>query len=278
MAVYVTSDAHGHVRALEEAIKQANIQPEDTLYVLGDMVDRGPAPIDVVKLVRSMPNAQVIMGNHERMMIDALVKGNRFDSETWNMNGGWATVKQYDELSHDEQVELLAWMQGLPLYKVIEVNGRQFILVHAGIDSIDIHIYMQQEFGDEKEDGYSTPHIENALLAQGQETLLWIRDGFWDIPTGLINQDGAGPIVICGHTPSVNLGYYVNDQPMNCEGLNPETGHGQIVEVGACKETNYTPDKIDIDCSAASGSEFGSIGVMRLDDFEEWVVPIQPGE
>ena len=65
MAIYVTSDAHGHVRALDEALSKISLTSDDTLYVLGDMIDRGPDPVGVIKLVRSLPNARVLKGNHE---------------------------------------------------------------------------------------------------------------------------------------------------------------------------------------------------------------------
>lgn len=35
MAIYVTSDAHGHVRALDEALSKISLTSDDTLYVLG---------------------------------------------------------------------------------------------------------------------------------------------------------------------------------------------------------------------------------------------------
>ena len=34
MAIYVTSDAHGHVRALDEALSKISLTSDDTLYVL----------------------------------------------------------------------------------------------------------------------------------------------------------------------------------------------------------------------------------------------------
>ena len=37
----------------------------DTLYVLGDFIDKGPQSIRLAKLLFSMPNAVCIAGNHE---------------------------------------------------------------------------------------------------------------------------------------------------------------------------------------------------------------------
>ena len=42
MAIYVTSDAHGHVRALDEALSKISLTSDDTLYVLGDTLFSSP--------------------------------------------------------------------------------------------------------------------------------------------------------------------------------------------------------------------------------------------
>ena len=74
MAVYVTSDAHGHVRALDEVLERVSLGAGDELYVLGDLIDRGPDPLGVVSLVRSLPNAHVLLGNHEDLMMLAVAR------------------------------------------------------------------------------------------------------------------------------------------------------------------------------------------------------------
>ena len=40
--IYVLSDIHGQKRRFESIMKHINLQPEDTLYVLGDVIDRNP--------------------------------------------------------------------------------------------------------------------------------------------------------------------------------------------------------------------------------------------
>lgn len=88
MATYITSDAHGHLRALDQALEQAAPGADDTVYVLGDMIDRGPEPVGVINLVRSLPNVHVLMGNHERLMLNAIERGSQMDIFTWERNGG----------------------------------------------------------------------------------------------------------------------------------------------------------------------------------------------
>ena len=135
MAIYVTSDAHGHVRALDEALSKISLTSDDTLYVLGDMIDRGPDPVGVIKLVRSLPNAHVLKGNHEQIMLDAIIGQDQLDAETWDINGGWTTRQRLNDMEFEAYEELVRWMATLPLYAVAETEERPYLLVHAGIQT-----------------------------------------------------------------------------------------------------------------------------------------------
>lgn len=125
MATYVTSDAHGHVRALDRALELAGPGSGDVVYVLGDMVDRGPDPVGVLRLVRSLPNARVLMGNHERMLLDTLMSEDEREVFIWEMNGGSTTARGLDSLASDEAADLIDWIAQLPLFDVVEVDDRR---------------------------------------------------------------------------------------------------------------------------------------------------------
>lgn len=43
------SDIHGNRRRFESVMKQIDLQPEDTLYVLGDVIDRYPDGIRILR-------------------------------------------------------------------------------------------------------------------------------------------------------------------------------------------------------------------------------------
>lgn len=135
MAIYVTSDAHGHVRALDEALSKISLTSDDTLYVLGDMIDRGPDPVGVINLVRSLPNARVLKGNHEQIMLDAIIGQDPLDAETWDINGGWTTRQQLNEMEFEAYEGLVRWAAALPLYAVVETAERPYLLVHAGVQT-----------------------------------------------------------------------------------------------------------------------------------------------
>lgn len=279
MAIFVTSDPHGHVRALDHALELASPSADDTIYVLGDMTDRGPDPMGVVKLVRGLPNAHVLMGNHERMLLDVLNETGDFDSFTWSLNGGLTTATGLDSLPHEEFIDTLDWIGSLPLFDIVHTDERTWILVHAGIDALEARAYLATAGVDVSGGAGAAAAPEEVLRAmmeqQDPETLLWTRAEFWGEPTGLVGADGSGPVVVAGHTPSIYIAHYA-DLP-DSDGVTAE-GLGCIVHVGACEATGGVADRIDIDCSAAAGAGQGRVGIMRLDDGEMFYATIKSGE
>ena len=279
MAIYVLSDVHGHKAALDEALGLASPGDSDAIYVLGDMVDRGPEPLGVIQLVRSLPNTHVLMGNHERMLVDILRETGDMDSFTWALNGGVATALGLDALDKDELAELVDWVEALPLFDVVDTATRRYILVHAGIDALEARAFLATA-GIDVFDGRgaaeaSREDLLNMLAHQDPETLLWTREEFWGCPTGLVGADGTGPVVVAGHTPSIVLARYAELKQDMC--VDAE-GRGCVVPVGACDDTGGVADRIDIDCSAAAGAPRGRVGFVRLDDGATWYASVKDGE
>lgn len=69
MSTYVVSDIHGKYDKFIEVLDKINLKEEDTLYVLGDILDRGKHPIKVMLKLMEMKNVICIVGNHELMAI-----------------------------------------------------------------------------------------------------------------------------------------------------------------------------------------------------------------
>ena len=53
---YVMSDIHGMGELLENMLEKLSFSEEDTLYILGDMIDRGPDPAKVLDIASSRGN------------------------------------------------------------------------------------------------------------------------------------------------------------------------------------------------------------------------------
>ena len=72
MATYVVSDIHGEYDLFAGLLEKIRLKEDDSLYILGDILDRGPHPIRTLLKVMEMPNAICLAGNHELMAIECL--------------------------------------------------------------------------------------------------------------------------------------------------------------------------------------------------------------
>ena len=67
MSTFVISDIHGEYEQLKTLLAKMNFGEQDKLYVLGDVVDRGPEPIRALQFLMRLPNCICLVGNHEFM-------------------------------------------------------------------------------------------------------------------------------------------------------------------------------------------------------------------
>lgn len=71
---YVISDIHGCYREYLALLKKINFSDSDYLYVLGDAVDKGSNPMDVLKDLMRRNNVTFIIGNHDFLFSHFLKK------------------------------------------------------------------------------------------------------------------------------------------------------------------------------------------------------------
>ena len=123
-------------------MRQIDLQPSDKLYVLGDVIDRYPDGIKILRRIMKMPNAEMLLGNHEYMMLNALNDPydendplEAFDHEgvvsLWYRNGGWVTHNYLKHIRKEIRTEIFTYLRALPLNIDIEVNGTKYKLVHG---------------------------------------------------------------------------------------------------------------------------------------------------
>lgn len=70
--IYLMSDIHGEYKKYIAMLEKINFSDNDILYILGDVLERGPEPIKILKDMSMRSNVYPIMGNHELMAIDIL--------------------------------------------------------------------------------------------------------------------------------------------------------------------------------------------------------------
>jgi len=152
---YVISDIHGCYDQYKKMLTEIEFKPSDTLFVLGDVVDRGPAPVKVLLDMMSRPNVFPIMGNHEGVAINFLSKllveitednyDKHFKKEDflglhfWFEDGGEVTLREFSKLPKEERLWVYEYLLEFSLYEVVTVGEKKFILSHAGLpEDVDL--------------------------------------------------------------------------------------------------------------------------------------------
>ena len=135
--IYVMSDLHGCFDKYLEMIEQIELKSEDTLYVLGDVIDRNPHGIEILQDIMKRPNIHMVIGNHEEMMLKTLGRNNEYHARRlWQQNGGGSTYREMVYgITSEERNQILQFVSELPDYMEIEVDGRNFYLVHGNVAS-----------------------------------------------------------------------------------------------------------------------------------------------
>ena len=195
---YVISDLHGRYDLFLRMLEQIRFSPEDTLYLLGDMIDRGPDGIRIMQDVMKRPNVIPFLGNHEDMFYRVTRKiGKPVDQNERSMirdtffdwtgfNGGNVTWEAYRKLSEPERAELLEFMESLTVFDEVEVNGKVFLLSHAGVG----------EWEPEKDPEDCTLH--DHIWGETDYGKVYYKDKYLvtgHTPTGLIDPACSGRII-----------------------------------------------------------------------------------
>lgn len=132
--IYVISDLHGQYETFLELFNVIKFTENDELYILGDIMDRGDKPIEIFQYIMDKPNIHFILGNHEKMFLDSYkvdFSTYVYETKLWLINGGWTTLSEFQQLEKAEQEKIVSYIQKAPLIKYLNVNGQDFILVHA---------------------------------------------------------------------------------------------------------------------------------------------------
>lgn len=103
--VIVVGDIHGCFIELQHLLREVDFTHNDLLISVGDLVNRGPYPMQVLRFFRDTPNAYVVRGNHEARL-ENLLRGQ--GEAAWSEN---ITLEQIPE---NERLSWLYFLATLP--------------------------------------------------------------------------------------------------------------------------------------------------------------------
>lgn len=126
MSTYLIGDIQGCDTAFARLLTQLSFSPSrDTLYLLGDLINRGPESAEVLRRCMQLGSAaKPLLGNHDLHLL-ATAYGVR-------KPGKRDTLQQI--LDAPDKNHLLHWVAQQPLARYLEnVNGQRILMVHAGV-------------------------------------------------------------------------------------------------------------------------------------------------
>lgn len=215
-----------------ELLDKIKLKDTDTLYILGDILDRGPHPIKIIRKLMEMPNVICMVGNHELMALECMeflmkeitdMAIEELDEEmldnlvTWQYNGSKSTIDEFSQLDSEAKQELIDFIKEFLIYEEVSINDKNYLLLHAGLGN----------YSPDKD-------IEDYSLHE----LIWVRADY-DL------QYFKDIYVITGHTPTQTI----ED--------NPHSGY-------IYRRNNH----IAIDCGASYPG--GRLAALCLDTGEEY--------
>ena len=186
MRILAIGDIHGSCAALLALEAVAGLSPDDLLITLGDYVDRGPDSAAVLDwLIERRKNGKLValLGNHERMMLDA--RTDTLAREYWLSFGGEATLESYQRRGGEGELS--------------DVPGEHWEFMERHCQNwyeTESHFFV-----------HANALADVALDEQPEAILLWEK-----LCDPLPHQ--SGKTMICGHTPQssgvpLNLGHAV---------------------------------------------------------------------
>ena len=193
MADYVMADIHGNTQRFESVMNKIRLKPEDTLYILGDVIDRYEDGIRILRKLKDIPNVKILRGNHEQMLLDAVGTSGELaplDEEKMNLwmhNGGDVTLKYLKHIRKQTRREIAEYISTLPFSYEITVSGKAYLLVHAAPPTL-----------------YNKNHPRYGGYRNPEQLTIWYRMRYEDpVPTGYT--------LIFGHTPTI---FYQDGEPL----------------------------------------------------------------
>jgi bis(5'-nucleosyl)-tetraphosphatase (symmetrical) len=120
MATYAIGDVQGCFDELEQLLREIRFKKDDRLWFVGDLVNRGPRSLEVLRLVRALgERALVVLGNHDLHLVA--------------QHAGCERARKddtfHDVLAAADGGELVEWLRRRPM---MHVQG-DYAMVHAGL-------------------------------------------------------------------------------------------------------------------------------------------------
>ena len=121
MSTYAIGDIQGCFKSFLLLLDRISFDPQnDTLWLVGDLVNRGPRSLETIRLIKRLDDSvRLVLGNHELFLLAA--------AEGISALRPKDTI--HDILEAEDRSDLLAWIRRHPLH----YREEPYLMVHAGL-------------------------------------------------------------------------------------------------------------------------------------------------
>lgn len=209
---YVMSDLHGMCGRYYRMLDTIDLQAEDTLYILGDVIDRGDGGVALLLAMIGDSRIVPIIGNHESLALPplkAICGGRPFEEvkmtrgyQAWMGMGGEPTAKAFCALDRETQRRLIDYIESFSLYREVEAGGKAFHLSHTlpeydpdrGVHDVTLSefIWGEPDYDKRYDDRtvFITGHTPTGLLDPAFAGRIWHGNGHLAIDCGAPFEGG----------------------------------------------------------------------------------------
>src|SRR5687767_4693566 len=96
MRVAVISDIHGNMTAFDAALADIAAQGIERIVCLGDAIQGGPQPVEVVATLREL-GCPVVMGNADNWLLTGVATDGQVDTEQLKATRAWSLAQLSDD-------------------------------------------------------------------------------------------------------------------------------------------------------------------------------------
>ena len=215
--IYVISDLHGCYEEYIKMLNLINFSESDTLYILGDICDRGKSPMKILLHMMEHENIIPIYGNHDINAYNALSKIGLYSKEVikdrdyvithnlmdydeykdylyWLSDGGKETLLDYDKLSISNKNKIIKYLSDFKYYEELNINNINYVLIQGGFNkNKELYEYSLNELTNSRLD-YDKIYYDNKIIISGHT------------PTKCINNKYIGKIIKKNNHVAIDCG------------------------------------------------------------------------
>ncbi len=176
--IYVAGGLYGRYDKYIQLLEKIDLKDADNLYLLGNLCGPGPDSCKILKDAMMRINIFPIMGKNDLRALRLLFLMNNEEAKAdpeyrkafaaWLSEGGVPMVTEFRALSEEEQQDILSYMEEeFVAYDEVTVNGKSYVLVHAGLGNYrkdrSLDDYTPEELVDTPAD-FSHEYFEDRFL------------------------------------------------------------------------------------------------------------------